>query len=501
MTVTTMTTNRLPTSEAEMRRQTVVATARLTAMASGAIGLVLATIWLLRPQSWEAIAVLALSVIVALSLGSMMLGQGERTTTAAALLVSGFMIVIAATGVALGGPLSLAVSQMVPVMLAGLLLERRSVLSTAAAAMVLFLLQLWGSGLGFGLVTLDTTEVKIIDVLAVSGIFLIVTQFASEFSERLRSALVQTESRAVEAERQAQELRMAKAEIEQRAAELAAAKQEIESRTQLSAVVAGEIRVMAKELATTSVEQANGSTEQAAAMGEIVAAMEELSRAASQIAANSAQVSRQVSSALAAAESGHQAVEETIAGLDRIRSEVRTVAEKNLTLGQKTQAIGEIIEVISEIADRTHLLALNAAIESAAAGEYGRRFSVVASQVKELATEAKSAAHQVRVAVAEIQRAASSTVLAAEKSEADVEVGASLGRGAGDAIAQIVETVEEVASAAREMLLATQQQQSASEQVVSTIRQIEQVTRQTAEGSRQVSNTVNQLISTAERLQ
>jgi len=206
-------------------------------------------------------------------------------------------------------------------------------------------------------------------------------------------------------------------------------------------------------------------------------------------------------SALQAAEAGREAVEETIAGLDRIRGEVRTVAEKNLTLGQKTQAIGEIIEVISEIADRTHLLALNAAIESAAAGEYGRRFSVVASQVKELASESKSAAHQVRAAVGEIQRAASSTVLAAEKSETDVKVGAGLGRGAGDAISTIVETVHEAAAAAREMLLATQQQQSASEQVVSTVRQIEKVTRQSAEGSRQISQTVGRLMNAAERLQ
>jgi len=65
-------------------------------------------------------------------------------------------------------------------------------------------------------------------------------------------------------------------------------------------------------------------------------------------------------------------------------------------LSDSVEAIGEIIEIINSIAEQTNLLALNATIEAARAGEAGRGFSVVASEVKALASQTTKATEDIR---------------------------------------------------------------------------------------------------------
>jgi methyl-accepting chemotaxis protein len=74
-------------------------------------------------------------------------------------------------------------------------------------------------------------------------------------------------------------------------------------------------------------------------------------------------------------------------------------------LAQAAQRIGEVINAIRGIAEQTNLLALNATIEAARAGEAGRGFAVVASEVKQLATQTSTATTEISEQITEIQRA------------------------------------------------------------------------------------------------
>lgn len=72
-------------------------------------------------------------------------------------------------------------------------------------------------------------------------------------------------------------------------------------------------------------------------------------------------------------------------------------------LGDSSAEIGNVIKLINSIAEQTNLLALNATIEAARAGEAGKGFAVVASEVKDLAQETARATGDISHKVAAIQ--------------------------------------------------------------------------------------------------
>ncbi|NJN16930.1 MAG: methyl-accepting chemotaxis protein [Oscillochloris sp.] len=261
-----------------------------------------------------------------------------------------------------------------------------------------------------------------------------------------------------------------------------------------------ELSAAAAELQVASQQQASGATEQASAVSQVSTTIEELGSTARQIAQAAEHVSDAAQQTLENLSSGQDAVDESIQAMERIRGRVQDVSERVLSLGERSQQIGEIIDLIDDISDETHLLALNAAIEAAGAGEHGRRFAVVAAEVKSLANRTLAAAKEVKGVIAEIRQATSAAVLAAEDGSKEVERGVELAHRAGQVMDNIVMVAERTAQAAAEIGLATAQQQSASEQVVETMREIAEVARQSALGARQMADSAATLTAIADRL-
>lgn len=88
---------------------------------------------------------------------------------------------------------------------------------------------------------------------------------------------------------------------------------------------------------------------------------------------------------------------------NKIKDIVKASANSVNDVNNEMKEIGDIVKLISEITAQTNLLALNAAIEAARAGEHGRGFSVVADEVRNLATKTAKAANHIGAIMEKLQ--------------------------------------------------------------------------------------------------
>ncbi len=239
--------------------------------------------------------------------------------------------------------------------------------------------------------------------------------------------------------------------------------------------IASQLNAAAGALADDAGEQVGSSSEQATAVMEVSVTIEQLSQTAQQIAEAARAVSQAAEQAMNRASSGQEAVRDSIIGIAVIRGKVNDIATRILALSSRAQRISEVIDVINDIAAQTHLLSLNAAIESAEAGAEGKRFAVVAAEVKKLAQRASTAVREVRGLVTELQAASNTAVMATEDGMKETEKGVHLAHLSGDANEDIIQVVERTNQLALAISLATQQQRTASAQVATTMHEIAEI--------------------------
>jgi len=254
------------------------------------------------------------------------------------------------------------------------------------------------------------------------------------------------------------------------------------------------------EMLSCSEEQSSGTAELAASVGEITATIEELSTSAKQIAANAESVAKVAEDSETTCHHGMEAVSASIHIMEDIKGVTQDSASKILSLSEKAQKIGDVLGIIKEIAGETHLLALNASIEASAAGEFGKRFGVVAAEVRRLAERTKTSAEEIKGVVSEIQVATNAAVLSTEQSVKNVEKGVGVVQKAGQSIESILNLTKETTDASKQIVMATQQQKSATEQVAVTMKEISEVVGQTAAGLKQTTAAVAELNKLADDL-
>ncbi len=182
---------------------------------------------------------------------------------------------------------------------------------------------------------------------------------------------------------------------------------------------------------------------------------------------------------------------------DVVTSAVKRVSETSedtQKLANASEKIGEVIELITDIAAQTNLLALNATIEAARAGEAGKGFSVVASEVKNLATQTAKATEEIRVQVSSLQEVTDLVVNAIN--------------GVGDTMREVTEASTSISTAVEEQSAATSEIARSAEaaatqttKVNSNIKQVNEEAGESASAAGEVLNAAGELGKQAHVLQ
>jgi len=200
---------------------------------------------------------------------------------------------------------------------------------------------------------------------------------------------------------------------------------------------AHELSALAERLAASGWETNAGAEQTAARAGSLSDAAEQtagnvgsVAVAVEQMGMSIQEISRNTSEAATIAESAER--------------EAQAAAERLQRLGDVSERAGGVVKAISAVARRTHLLALNAAIESARAGEAGRAFQVVATEVRALARQTAEAAADVTRTLEEVRADGHHAVAAIAGIRGTIHHVAMISRTIAEAVAQQLRTADEI---------------------------------------------------------
>ena len=264
--------------------------------------------------------------------------------------------------------------------------------------------------------------------------------------------------------------------------------------------IANSIAVSSATIATTVEQQEQTVTEQATSVNETTTTVDQLGSTSRQSARQAEASADGASQALALAEEGEKAVQQTMKGVENLKGKVEAIAEQIVTLGEQTAQISQISDSVAKIAKQTNMLALNAAVEAVRAGEHGKGFGVVASEIRKLADESKKSAEKINNLVSEIQTAMNSAIVVSNEGTKTADSSIQLTKETATSFVGVKDAVNNVFLNTQQISLSSKQQAVAIQQILSAVGEINLGAKETAEGITQVKNTTKELTSVAEQL-
>jgi methyl-accepting chemotaxis protein len=253
-------------------------------------------------------------------------------------------------------------------------------------------------------------------------------------------------------------------------------------------------RVSAK-LAVASNEQSQQISNQAHQILQSLSILDRMKNTVNEASEKAGSVLALSEQTIEVSNAGKASLQTSTATILKLNEQVDVIALNIVNLSEKISQISEITEAVHNIADQCKLLAVNAAIEAVKSGEAGKGFRVVATAVKDLASQSKMATDQVQSLIREIQQATLSTTTVTKEGSTLAQDGVREIEKIRINFNRLSDVITESASVAKQIATVTYQQASGIEQVVGSMSSISKLADSSAVAAEE-QNAATQSLST-----
>ena len=236
------------------------------------------------------------------------------------------------------------------------------------------------------------------------------------------------------------------------------------------------------EIAATIEQQERIAVQQAASVNQTTTTMDELGASSRQSAMQAESALENASHVLNMAAEGSKVVQKTQQGMLTLTEKVGAIAAQVLHLSHQTNQIANITNLVSDLANQTNMLAINATVEAVRAGEQGKGFGVVATEIRRLADQSKQSATEINDLINDIQNAINKTVMVTDEGNTTLDNSLKLTEGTADTFNHVANAINSVVVSSQQIYLNTKQQALAIEQVVDAMNALNKGAAEAASG-------------------
>ena len=288
-------------------------------------------------------------------------------------------------------------------------------------------------------------------------------------------------------------------------------RQMMEQITNTSTIVAGESKKLihytsfvseeSKEIAVTMQQSASRSEAQAQSSSDLVDRMSHFSKQIVEVVHEKEQSGIHAKKMLILTREGSMYMESSIEQMSVIDESINQSLTLVKGVDVKTEQITMIVKVIKDIADQTNLLALNASIEAAKAGEYGKSFSVVASEVRKLSEQVHASIEHITTIVVDIQSESKNALFSLDKGYSIVTDGQRLVKTTNETFVQLKTEIDQIGMQIERMSLSLDDVMSQTKVIHQFLEETTSISEQSAIGISQVASTVEQFNHSMEEVE